>query len=89
MEWPKFCRQSWNQARLWLDPELYERLREQVLRRDRWKCQSCGTRANLEVHHQELRSQDGADSEENLITLCALCHSLFHRSSPVSFPRGG
>ncbi len=27
-----------------LDPDLYERLREQVLRRDAWKCQCCGTR---------------------------------------------
>ncbi|PYX74320.1 MAG: hypothetical protein DMG72_10425 [Acidobacteria bacterium] len=63
-----------------LDPKLYERLREQVLQRDGWKCQCCGTRSNLEVHHKEFRSQGGDDSEENLITLCAGCHSLVHRS---------
>jgi len=77
------------QPRQRLDPELYERLRQQVLRRDAWRCQCCGTRSNLEVHHREFRSQGGDDSEENLITLCALCHSLFHRSSPVSSPCGG
>ncbi len=66
------------QPRLRLDPELYERLREQVLRRDGWMCQCCGKRFNLEVHHREFRSQGGNDSEENLITLCAGCHSLVH-----------
>jgi len=69
------------QASLRLDPELYKRLREQVLRRDGWRCQSCGVRSNLEVHHKDFRSQGGDDSEENLITLCARCHSLVHRCS--------
>ena len=69
------------QPRLRLDPELYERLREQVLRRDGWRCQCCGTRWNLEVHHNKFRSQGGDDSEENLISLCARCHSLAHRGS--------
>ncbi len=67
------------QPRLRLDPELYEQLRTQVLRRDGWRCQSCGGKSNLEVHHREFRSQCGNDSEENLITLCATCHSLIHR----------
>ena len=69
------------QPRLRLDPMLYERLREQVLRRDSWRCQCCGTRSNLEVHHKEFRSKGGDDSEENLITLCAECHSILHRRS--------
>ncbi len=67
------------QPRLHLDANPYERLREQVLRRDGWGCQNCGSRLNLEVHHKEFRSQGGDDSEENLITLCAGCHSLVHR----------
>jgi hypothetical protein len=51
-----------------LDPSSYESLRQQILRRDGWRCQSCGTMSNLEVHHKEFRSHSGADSEENLIT---------------------
>ena len=47
------------QPRLRLDPESYDQLREQVLRRDGWRCQGCGTRSNLEVHHKEFRSQGG------------------------------
>ena len=69
------------QSRLRLDPTLYERLREQVLRRDSWRCQICGSRKNLQVHHKHLRSRQGPDDDLNLITLCAGCHSLVHRCS--------
>ena len=44
--------------------------RQRVLRRDGWRCQSCGTMSNLEVHHKQFRSHSGHDSEENLVTLC-------------------
>jgi 5-methylcytosine-specific restriction endonuclease McrA len=62
-----------------LDPAVYEGLRQRVLRRDAWRCQSCGTMSNLEVHHQKHRSQSRDDSEQNLITLCAACHKNVHR----------
>jgi 5-methylcytosine-specific restriction endonuclease McrA len=63
---------------LQLDPASYEVLRQQVLRRDDWRCQSCGTMSNLEVHHRQFRSHSGPDTEENLITLCTRCHTLIH-----------
>ena len=68
-------------SRLRLAPELYANLRHEVLRRDGWRCQSCGALSNLEVHHRELRSQSGDDAEHNLITLCTACHSIVHRGS--------
>ena len=61
-----------------LDPISYEKLRQEVLRRDGWRCQFCGTMSNLEVHHRQFRSQSGADAEVNLITLCADCHHAIH-----------
>jgi len=61
-----------------LGPVSYEGLRQQILRRDGWRCQFCGTMSNLEVHHREFRSHSGADSEENLITLCTECHARAH-----------
>ncbi len=67
--------------RLRLAPKLYEELRQQVLRRDGWRCQGCGAPSHLEVHHRELRSQSGDDSEQNLITLCNACHSIVHRGN--------
>ncbi len=66
-------------ARLRLDPLSYETLRQQILGRDGWRCQSCGTMSNLEAHHSEFRSHSGDDSEENLITLCTACHAKVHR----------
>lgn len=62
-----------------LDPASYERLRQQILCRDGWRCQFCGTMSNLEVHHRKFRSHSGDDSEENLITLCTACHEKVHR----------
>ena len=67
-----------------LDPPAYERLRQQILLRDGWRCQSCGTMSNLEVHHMKFRGHSGEDSEENLITLCAACHAKVHdRKAPL------
>ncbi len=42
-----------------LDDREYGELREQVLRRDSWRCQFCGSMTNLEVHHQQFRSHSG------------------------------
>ena len=67
-------------VRLRLEPLSYESLRQQILRRDGWRCQSCGSMLNLEVHHREFRSHSGSDSEENLITLCTACHVKMHHS---------
>jgi 5-methylcytosine-specific restriction endonuclease McrA len=48
-----------NLTRFRLDPESRESLRQQFLRRDRWRCQSCDTMSNLEVHHKQFRSHSG------------------------------
>jgi 5-methylcytosine-specific restriction endonuclease McrA len=69
--------------RIRLDPLSYETLRQQVLRRDGWRCQSCGTMANLDLHHKEFRSHGGEDSEQNLITLCTACHHETHHTMKV------
>ena len=66
-----------------LDPAAYTNLGQQVLRRDGWRCQACGARSNLEVHHKRFRSHSGHDSEENLITPV---HSLPRSEAPLSLP---
>ena len=65
--------------RLKLAQTDYDTLRHQVLDRDGWKCQSCGSHSHLQVHHIKHRSDLGNDQSENLITLCAECHALQHR----------
>jgi 5-methylcytosine-specific restriction endonuclease McrA len=64
-------------AGLQLDPRVYERLRQ--LCRDGSRCQRCGSLRGLQVHHKSFRSRIGADSEETLMTLRAICHKLMHR----------
>ncbi len=59
----------------------YRELCTTVLERDRWRCQYCGRREQLQIHHLVHRSCAGADCEENLIVLCASCHRLVHGSA--------
>ena len=65
-------------TRLRLDPGPYRGLCQQVLQRDSWRCQRCGSSTDLQVHHMKRRSQLGSDVEENLITLCSVCHREIH-----------
>ena len=60
--------------RFGLNAPAYKELHRAILERDGWRCQSCGTAKDLEVHHIQSRSLLGDDSEQNLITLCAQCH---------------
>jgi len=50
----------------------YTELHRAILERDGLRCQVCGARSHLEVHHQQFRSRSGDDTEENLITLSRL-----------------
>jgi 5-methylcytosine-specific restriction endonuclease McrA len=64
--------------RIRLDADAYRRLHQEILERDGWRCQVCGSMAGVEVHHIQRRSQAGEDAEENLITLCPACHRRIH-----------
>jgi 5-methylcytosine-specific restriction endonuclease McrA len=61
-----------------LDGISYRELHRKVLERDGWRCQACGGMQHLQVHHLKFRSHSGGDVEQNLITLCAECHSHLH-----------
>ncbi len=56
------------------------RVRREVLARDKHSCRApgCGRTRFLEVHHIKPRGQGGANDPDNLITLCAACHRLWH-----------
>jgi 5-methylcytosine-specific restriction endonuclease McrA len=64
--------------RLRLDEDSYREFHRQMLERDGWRCQLCGSMQNLQVHHLKFRSHSGGDVERNLITLCAECHAQMH-----------
>jgi 5-methylcytosine-specific restriction endonuclease McrA len=71
--------------RLKLSREEYAALRRQVLERDGWHCQICGSAQDLQVHHLKFRSRLGNDELSNLIALCAHCHHVQH----VRYQRNG
>jgi len=59
-----------------------------VLRRDSYQCLHCGWHINewnkadpriLELHHKKHHAKGGDNTEENLITLCNICHDEVHR----------
>src|ERR1700747_1402463 len=58
----------------------YSVLRAQVLGRDGYRCQDCSSSKDLQVHHIVKRSHLGDDTQDNLITLCAVCHRRRHIS---------
>lgn len=59
----------------------FSNLRDAVLYRDSYSCQHCKKKKNtrLEVHHIIFRKDGGADTFDNLITLCEDCHAALHR----------
>jgi 5-methylcytosine-specific restriction endonuclease McrA len=46
--------------------------------RDGWACRHCHERSGLHPHHVRYKSKGGADTLDNLLTLCAGCHRAHH-----------
>jgi 5-methylcytosine-specific restriction endonuclease McrA len=65
-----------------LDRPEYQELHRRILQRDNWRCQFCGARTQLQVHHLRPRALLGADEKTNLITLCQTCHQAVHLHLP-------
>lgn len=56
-----------------------QKLRLKILERDGYKCQKCGYNENLkrlQVHHILAQKHGGQHDENNLITLCLVCHRI-------------
>jgi 5-methylcytosine-specific restriction endonuclease McrA len=56
----------------------YLLLENQVLERDGWQCQDCGSFEIFKFTILKFRSHLGGDEMPNLITLCAPCHGRRH-----------
>jgi 5-methylcytosine-specific restriction endonuclease McrA len=53
----------------------WKAIRQQVLSRAGWRCQACGVRRRLDVHHVVKRSRGGSDFDlDQLVALCRWCH---------------
>jgi hypothetical protein len=69
------------------DRHIPDPVRREVLRRDNYQCKRCGwthslwnrsDSRHLELHHIEAHASGGDNTEANLITLCTVCHDLWH-----------
>jgi hypothetical protein len=59
-------------------PPFWSYLRSVVIERDSGRCQvtGCPSRLELHVHHMQSKSEGGAHSPSNLVTLCGFHHAL-------------
>ena len=69
------------------DRKIPDAVRGAVLRRDNYACQKCQWSYSLlnpsdprflELHHRKQHVDRGENVEENLITLCNICHDRIH-----------
>lgn len=70
------------------DDVRMKNIRKTILERDKHTCQYCGWRSSK---HQEIHHLDGNHNnfnENNLATVCPLCHQVHHLSN-VGITRGG
>ena len=72
MAWGKTSRHARGYGAAWV------RLREQVMQRDTWLCQSCRKQGYVEratqVDHIVPKAKGGTDHMDNLQSLCEKCH---------------
>ncbi|MFD4905005.1 HNH endonuclease [Kitasatospora purpeofusca] len=71
-------RRSWDRtsARNASRPGDWSSRRTRVLARDRFRCQRCGSRTELEVDHLVPVARGGSWEPDNLWTLCRTCHQV-------------
>ncbi|WP_079053790.1 HNH endonuclease signature motif containing protein [Streptomyces graminilatus] len=69
-------RRSWDRvsARNASRPADWSKRRARVLTRDRFRCQLCGAREQLEVDHIVPVARGGSWEPDNLWVLCKPCH---------------
>ena len=61
----------------YLQTEHWRNKRYEALNRANHKCQLCGNKENLQVHHNTYDNR-GNEKDEDLIVLCEICHAKFH-----------
>lgn len=59
-------------------PENWNELKNQILKRDGYRCGNCGSMTDLHVHHIVPLSKGGTNQLSNLRTICKECHKKIH-----------
>lgn len=72
----------------YLKSEQWQTRRRAAVARAGYKCQLCGCKDRLDVHHNDYERL-GCEFPEDLVALCRPCHEKFHGKliGDVSFPK--
>lgn len=68
-------------------PDWFE-IRDKIYKRDNWICQECYKKCHnsrikqIQCHHLDCNKSN--NNENNLITLCASCHSRIHKTKSIN-----
>jgi 5-methylcytosine-specific restriction endonuclease McrA len=57
--------------------DISQKVKEIVWERDNHQCIICGNRHAMPNSHFIRRSQGGLGTEENIVTMCYLCHQMY------------
>lgn len=68
--------------REYLKSATWKDIREEILKRDDYKCQKCGN-TGYDVHHKTYKNW-GNEKLEDLITLCRTCHEQWHETEKTT-----
>lgn len=68
---------------------ISDKVREDTFARDQWTCQWCKVPGGaLDAHHRLRRSQGGADTVANLVSVHRTCHRYIHEHPDEARQRG-
>jgi 5-methylcytosine-specific restriction endonuclease McrA len=72
MQVPTHIRLHNSPERFWQVPSVSRR---EILRRDQYQCQYCGSKKHLTIDHIIPRCKGGKHSWENVVIACSACNS--------------
>lgn len=61
--------------------DITKKVKDTVWERDGGRCVVCGSHQAMPNSHYIRRSQGGLGIEENIVTMCTLCHRMYDQGS--------
>lgn len=59
-------------------PKRARKKDKKAMKNKKGRCEFCRKVGQTDMHHIKTRGSGGDDTEENLIELCRLCHTMVH-----------
>lgn len=67
-----------------LETDYWKNVRETKISMSGYKCQLCGSKSNLNVHHNSYEHHGQEHKHlEDLVVLCRECHEVFHKIGKI------